>query len=466
MTEKVKLKEKIAYGLGDAASSMFWKLFTMYLLFFYTDVIGLPAAAIGTMFLVTRVWDTFLDPFIGVISDRTSSKWGKFRPYILWMAIPFGICGVLTFTSPALGMTGKLIYAYISYTLMMMVYSFVNVPYASLLGVMSSNPQTRTVLSTFRMTFAFGGSFLVLLLVEPLVAFFSKLGSVSNKTNLLFGWQMAAVVFAILAAIMFFGTFSWTRERVKPVKDVQNNFRDDITDLAHNGPWWILLVSGIMALVFNSMRDGSAIYYFKYYVQNKESFKFSFVDASVSLTTLYFVLGQAANIVGIMFVSTLSKNIGKKMTYLSAMSFATIFSVMFYFVDRSNIVGIMSLQFAISFCAGIIFPLLWSMYADIADFSELQTGRRATGLIFSSSSMSQKFGWTIGGALTGWLLSYFGFHANAVQSETAENGIRIMMSFLPAIGTILSVTAISFYPLSEKKLALVTIELQNKRDLI
>ncbi|MDP4239038.1 MAG: MFS transporter [Bacteroidota bacterium] len=449
MLEKVKLGEKIAYGLGDAASCMFWKLFTMYLLFFYTDIIGLPAAAIGTMLLVTCLWNTFLDPFIGVICDRTNSRWGKFRPYILWMTIPFGICAVLTFTSPAFGITGKLIYAYISYTLMMTVYSFINVPYASLLGVMSSNPQTRTVLSIFRMTFAFGGSFLVLLLIEPLVAYFNIIGSTETKINLIFGWQMAAVVFAVIAVVMFFATFLCTRERVEPVNDVRNNFRDDLKDLGHNKPWWILFFAGILALIFNSMRDGSAVYYFKYYVRNTEAFRFSFMDASVSLTTLYFILGQAANIIGILFVIPLSRSIGKKMTYLTAMASASVFSVLFYFLDRSNIMGIMLLQFTISFCAGIIFPLLWSMYADIADYSEIKTGRRATGLIFSSSSMSQKFGWTIGGALTGWLFSYFGFHANAIQTEMAQNGIRMMMSFLPAAGTILSVVVIAFYPLND-----------------
>lgn len=448
MSEEVRLKEKFAYGLGDAASCMFWKLFTMYLLFFYTDVIGLPAAAIGFMFLVTSLWSTFIDPFVGIISDRTTSKWGKFRPYILWLAIPFGICGVLTFTSPAFGTTGKLVYAYISYSVMMIVYSFVNVPYASLLGVMSSNPQTRTVLSSFRMTFAFSGSFLALLLIEPLVAFFSKGGLSGVNINLLFGWQMAAIVFAIIAIILFYGTFYGTRERVKSTNFVKNNFRVDIKDLIYNKPWQILFVAGVMTIIFNSMRDGSAVYYFKYYVRNTDAFKIWFIDASVSLTTLFFVLGQAANIVGIFFAIPLSKRIGKKKTYLLAMIFATVLSIMFYFLNRENIVGIMVLQFAISFCAGIIFPLMWSMYADIADYSESVTGRRATGLIFSSSSMSQKFGWTIGGALTGWLLSYYGFQANTVQTETAEFGIRMAMSLLPAIGAILSAVAILFYPLN------------------
>lgn len=461
--EKIKLREKIGYGFGDAASSMFWKLFTMYLLFFYTDVVGLPAAAIGTMFLITRIWDTFLDPIVGVLADRTETRWGKFRPYILWMAIPFGVCGVLTFSSPDFGDTGMLVYAYISYTLMMMVYSFINVPYASLLGVMSSNPKERTELSSYRMSFAFGGSILVLLLVEPLVDFFGKLKPLDALPNVQFGWQMAAVVFAVIAFLMFMCTFSWTKERVKPVKEQKNSFKDDLKDLLKNRPWWILLGAGISAQIFNAIRDGSAVYYFKYYVQDTEAFQLGFVDATISLTSMYLVLGQIANILGIILVTPISNRIGKKMNYLGAMAIATVLSVAFYFIDKSNIAGVMILQFFISICAGSVFPLLWSMYADITDYSELKTGRRATGLIFSSSSMSQKFGWTIAGTLTGWMLGYYGFQANVVQTETAQTGIRMMMSLFPAIGTVLSVLFISFYPLSEQKVSAISAELEKER---
>lgn len=464
--EKIKLKEKIAYGFGDAASSMFWKLFTMYLLFFYTDVVGLPAAAIGTMFLITRIWDTLSDPIVGVIADRTETRWGKFRPYILWMVVPFGVCGVLTFSSPDLSNSGKLIFAYVSYTLMMTVYSFINVPYASLLGVMSSNPKERTALSSYRMSFAFGGSILVLLLVEPLVELFGKMRPLAGAINVQFGWQMATIVFALIAILMFMCTFSWTKERIKPVKEQKNAFKEDIKDLIQNRPWWILLGAGISAQIFNSIRDGSAVYYFKYFVQDTEAFQLGFVDASISLTTLYLVLGQAANILGIILVTPVSNRIGKKMTYLWAMVVATILSIGFYFLNKTNIGGVMVLQFFISMCAGAIFPLLWSMYADITDYSEIQTGRRATGLIFSSSSMSQKFGWTIAGTLTGWLLGFYGFQANVVQTETAQMGIRLMMSIFPAIGTILSVLFISFYPLNEQKVSEISAELESKRGSI
>ena len=215
ISQKLKLKEKIGYGFGDAASSMFWKLFSMYLMFFYTDVFGISATLVGTMFLVTRIWDAAFDPFVGILGDRTETRWGKFRPYLLWVAIPFGIIGVLTFTTPSFSASGKVIYAFITYSLMMMVYSMINVPYASLMGVMTADGKERTSLATFRFIFAFGGSLLVLALAEPLVDIFSKLGK--GGVNLQQGWQLAAVVFAIIAITFFMFTFSWTRERIKPV---------------------------------------------------------------------------------------------------------------------------------------------------------------------------------------------------------------------------------------------------------
>ncbi|MFV0469645.1 MAG: MFS transporter [Dysgonomonas sp.] len=460
-TEKITIKEKIGYGLGDAASSMFWKLFGMYLLFFYTDVFGIDAAVVGTMFLITRIWDSFFDPIVGVISDRTETKWGKFRPYLLYIAIPFGVIGVLTFTTPDFSVIGKIIYAYITYSLMMMVYSLINVPYASLLGVMSSNPKERTELSSYRMIFAFLGSILALVLIEPLVKIFSNWGA---SQNIQFGWSMSVVVFAIIAIVFFLCTFSWTKERVKPIKETGNSLKEDVGDLCRNKPWWILLGAGIAALIFNSIRDGAAVYYFKYYAIAPDTFNLGFISSALSLTTIYLVLGQAANILGILFVTPISNKIGKKKTYLFAMVFATIFSVAFYFIDRSNIALMLILQVLISACAGSIFPLLWSMYADIADYSEWKTGRRATGLIFSSSSMSQKFGWSIGGALTGWLLAFFGFQANVAQSAEAQEGIRMMLSLLPAAGTILSVLFISLYPLSELKLKEITSDLNSKRE--
>ncbi|MBB3188721.1 MFS transporter [Microbacter margulisiae] len=455
----IKLKEKIGYGFGDFASSMFWKIFTMYLLFFYTDVFGLPAAAVGTMFLVTRFWDTIFDPVVGIISDRTESKWGKFRPYLLWGALPFGIIGTLMFITPSFGSSGKLIYAYITYTLMMMVYSTINVPYASLLGVISSNPKERNSLSSYRMVFAFIGSFVALLLIDPLVQFFKQI----HHGNIQLGWTMGVMTIAVLCILFFWGCFALTKERIQPISEKTRSLKADIKDLIANRPWWILLGAGISALIFNSIRDGAAVYYFKYYVNKDNMVQMPFVNLSLTLTTLYLVLGQAANILGIILVTPLSTVIGKKGVYLSSMAVATVLSIFFFFLSPHSIALMMILQFFISICAGSIFPLLWSMYADIADFSEWKNNRRATGLIFSSSSMSQKFGWAIGGALTGWLLSFVGFHANVMQTHETLTGIRMMLSVFPAIGTALSVLFIAFYPLNEKKLTTIVSELNEKR---
>ena len=459
----IKLTEKIGYGFGDMASSMFWKLFGAYLMIFYTDVFGLPAAVVGTMFLITRIWDSAFDPIVGVVADRTHSRWGKFRPYLLWLAVPFGIIGILTFVTPDWSPTGKLIYAYVTYSLMMMIYSAINVPYASLLGVMSPNPKERNTLSTYRMTFAYIGSFIALLLFMPLVNFFS--GNSKELADQQTGWTLAVVVIAFLCIVLFFGCFAWTKERVKPIKETQNPLKEDLKDLFKNKPWWILLGAGVAALVFNSIRDGATVYYFKYFVVEEDYATVSFFGMSFVLSGLYLALGQAANIIGVIAAAPVSNRIGKRNTYMWAMIIATVLSVIFYWFDKEDLIWMFVFQALISVCAGSIFPLLWSMYADCADYSELKTGNRATGLIFSSSSMSQKFGWAIGTAVTGWLLGFFGFQANAVQSEEAISGIKMFLSFLPAIGTILSVVFISMYPLTENKMKDITTELEHKRQL-
>lgn len=457
----IQLQEKIGYGFGDMASSMYWKLFGAYLMIFYTDVFGLPAAVVGTMFLITRIWDSVFDPIVGVVADRTQTRWGKFRPYLLWLAVPFGVVGVLTFTTPAWPLTGRIVYAYAIYSLMMMVYSAINVPYASLLGVMSPDPHERNVLSTYRMTFAYIGSFAALLLFMPMVNFFA--GGDDGMLAQQRGWMLSAAVIAVLCILLFYGCFALTRERVKALRDRQGTLREDIRDLLHNKPWWILLGAGIAALVFNSIRDGATVYYFKYFVVEQEHGNVTLLGIPFVLSGLYLAVGQAANILGVILAAPISNRIGKKYTYMGAMAAATLLSIVFYWFTADDLVWIFVFQVLISICAGSIFPLLWSMYADCADYSELKTGNRATGLIFSSSSMSQKFGWAIGTAVTGWLLGYFGFRANEVQGAETIHGIRMFLSFLPAVGTVLSIVFIGFYPLGEKRMKSVTAELEKGR---
>lgn len=464
---KIRLSEKIGYGLGDMSSSMFWKLFGAYLMIFYTDVFGISAAVVGTMFAVTRVWDSFFDPVVGAVADRTSSRWGRFRPYLLFLAVPFGIIGILTFLTPPFGQTGKIVYAFITYALMMMVYSAINVPYASLLGVMSPDPADRNTLATYRMTFAYLGSFLALLLFMPLVNAFGGGNSGGPMLGWLTapqaGWLMAVGVIAVVCVLLFLGCFALTKERVRPVRQGKTSLKTDLRDLLHNRPWWILLGAGVASLVFNSIRDGATVYYFKYYVDETAVGSISFLGLPFVLSGLYLAVGQAANILGVILAAPVSNRIGKRRTFMAAMAVASVLSVAFFWLGKDQLVPIFILQALISVCAGSIFPLLWSMYADCADYSELQTGNRATGLIFSSSSMSQKFGWAFGTAITGWMLALFGFQANAVQSAETLQGIRMFLSLLPAAGAFLSLVFIYFYPLSEQKMRQITHELEEKR---
>lgn len=457
----IKLKEKIGYGFGDMSSSMFWKLFGAYLMIFYTDVFGLSAAVVGTMFLVTRVWDSCFDPIVGVIADRTSTRWGKFRPFLLYLAVPFALFGILTFTTPDISMTGKIVWAYITYSLMMMVYSAINVPYASLLGVMSPNPSDRNTLATFRMMFAYLGSFIALLFFMPIVKAFT--GEDATMSVQQHGWMMAVVIFAVCCALLFFGCFSLTRERVKPMKEEKTPLKNDVRDLLHNHPWWILLGAGVASLVFNSIRDGATVYYFKYFVDETAFGNIRVFGIPFVLSGLYLGLGQLSNIIGVVLAAPVSNKIGKRHTFMAAMIIATILSVVFFFFDKNQLTLIFIFQVLISICAGSVFPLLWSMYADCVDYSELKTGNRATGLIFSSSSMSQKFGWAIGTALTGWLLEAFGFHPNGIQNPETIRGIKMFLSILPAVGTALSVVFIMFYPLSEKRMRDISHQLELKR---
>ena len=467
--DKIKLKEKIGYGFGDAASSMFWKIFGMYSLFFYTDVLGITAAAAGTMFLVARIWDSFFDVFVGIAADRTKSKYGKYRPYLLWFAIPFAVMGAITFYAPELGSTGKLVYAYITYSLMMIVYSMINVPYASLLGALSANPEERNSLSSYRMSFAFIGSFVTFMLLQPLVDFFgTHFGgeTITQSTDAgistsPMGWVLAVSVIGSLCIILFLLCFSWTKERVTQIESEENvSIKEDLKNLFNNAPWWILVGTGLAALLFNAVRDSVAIYYFRDYVQ----LNYKMPGTGWDMTTIYFLVGQAANLIGVMAAPTISAKYGKKKTYMISILIAGILSILFYFVPN-NIVIILILQFLISVFAGYVLPLLWSMFADIVDHQELLTGRRATGLIFSSSSMSQKLGWAVGAALSGWILAYFNYNPDVAQ-QAAETifGEKLMISLIPAACCVLAFIGMLFYPLSDKKVVEITNALNAKRN--
>lgn len=457
---KISLREKVAYGAGDFASSMFWKLFSTFLIFFYTDVFGISAAAVGTMFLVTRVWDSVNDPIMGILADRTKTRWGKFRPYLLFLAIPFAVLGVLTFTSPDLSPTGKLIYAYVTYTLMMMVYTAINVPYASLMGVMTSNVEERTTLASWRLLGAFSGGLFVAMTANGLIDYFG--GDGQGNVDYAVGYQAAAIVFGVLSALLLVFTFWGTRERLEPPQEKDSSLKADFGHLLQNTPWWIMLGAAIFNNIFNTLRDGTILYYFKYYIQDQvlAIFGKTFELSQGAMASAYLSIWIATNIIGVLFAKPLAARFGKKRTFMYAILTSSFLSFGFFFLQPHQLIAIFSLNIFIGISAGIVLPILWAMYADIADYSEWKNGSRSTGLIFSSSSMSQKFGWTLGGALTGWLLAYLGFEANVAQTESSILGIKLMISVFAGLAGVVAAVFVSRYQLDEEKMEAI------QRDLV
>ena len=457
MQARLKLREKVAYSFGDMASSMFWKLFSLFALFFYTDIVGLGAAVVGTLLLITRVVDSASDPVMGLIGDRTQSRWGKFRPYLLFGAVPFAIMGILTFTTPDFGLTGKLIYAYATYGLMMVAYTAVNVPYAALMGVMTSHTEERTALASWRFIGAYSGGILVAATAPMLVEYFS------TGTSETAAYQRTVTLYAAVACILLLITFAGTKERLKPVTSQSHRLKDDFRDLLSNKPWLLMLGACGAIVLHNTMRDAAILYYFKYFVGDRTVWIFGELTVS-TLSAVFMSTLLGANIVGVMMATPLARRIGKKYALIMSGAITTVLSTGFFFIPPSQVVLIFLVNILIGVVSGIVLPLIWSMYADVADYSEWRSGRRATGLVFSSSSMAQKMGWTIGGAFTGWVLGWFGFEANMPQSDTAILGIRLVISIFAAVGALLSVAIIWFYPLSERYMAKISADLTRRRN--
>lgn len=426
------LKEKIGYGFGDMASSMFWKVFSAYLPIFYTNVFGLDLGLAAVLFLVTKIWDAVSDPMMGIIADRTNTKNGKYRPYLLWISIPFAIAGVLLFTTPDFGETGKNVWAFVTYILMMTVYTAINVPYGSMLGVMTDDTDEKTVFSSFRMFFAYAGSFIVLLLWEPLCNLFA--GTTGKVTNDPDAWQYAMIVVAIACCLLFCLTFKMTRERIKPTIQ-KTSIKKDFKALLHNGPWWILLGGVLFFNFFGAVRYAIIPYYFA--TQISETATLSIFSLEFAFYAgIFFTLGEIANMIGVAIATPITFKLGKKTTFLYSLLAIIVLCGGFYFVPTDSTTGywaLLLLQIIMGIFTGIISPLVWSMYADIADYAECKFGNASTGLIFSSSSMAQKFGGAFGTAAVLWLLAAFGFNTFATSNIQTKEDNTIEVFFTDEI---------------------------------
>ena len=449
-TQHLRFREKLGYGLGDTASNFFFQVFNIFLLYYYTDIFGIDPALIGVMFIVTKVVDAISDPLMGVIADRTNSRWGKFRPYLLWGAIPYGVLGYAMFANPDLSASGKLVYAYATYTLMMLAYTVINIPYSALMGVISSSSIERTSVASYRFVCAFSAAWLVGTFVTPLKTI---LGG-GNEAE---GFRLTMMIFAVISVALFWVTFATTKERVKPMQK-KSSLKLDFKAMLANGPWITLFLAAIFTLMNVAVRNGAILYYFKYYVGDDGTPIFLIFDQ----TAVFMSSGLFAMVAGITCTKALASRFDKRklmivLTLLNALSVAV------FFIIPPEQYGLMVLVNAIgTFIVGPTPALVWAMYADTADYGEWKSGRRTTALVFSALQFAQKMGLAVGAGMLGFILSFFGFVANEAQSEFSITGIRLMFSVLPAILAVSSAVAIYFYPLTDVKVREIEVELKKR----
>jgi GPH family glycoside/pentoside/hexuronide:cation symporter len=438
--ERLRKREYLGYALGDTASNFFFQTFNIFLTYYYVDVWGIPATALLWMMPIVRLIGAFDDPIMGLIADRTETRWGKFRPYLLWGAIPYGICGYLMFAGPDLGATGKLVYAYVTYALMLTSYTVINVPYSSLLGVISPSSRTRTVASSFRFVGAFAGALLISLFVRPLVG---RLGA----GNEMHGFRMTMAIFAVASVIMFWITFASTRERVRPPPGQKTNVREELRELFRNWPWVMLLITSVLSTTFVSLRSGSTLFYFKYVVGDDGRSIFYGLDRS----TVFLTTGSLGLVLGTAGLGPIARKIDKK-HYAAALSAITgVCFAAFFFVPKDSFGLQLGLNALAQFCAGPTSALTWALYGDVADYGEWKFGRRSTGLVYSASLFSIKTGIVVGGFLLPLALDQFGFVRNAVQTPRALLGITLAFSIAPAVFALLKAVALVIYPLNQRR---------------
>lgn len=487
ISQKVPLREKIGYSLGDSSANFVFQIMMIFQLGFYTDVFGIKATAAGTILLLARIVDAFIDPTVGILADRTNTRWGKYRPWVLWTALPFGVFFVLAFSTPDISERWKILYAGITYIMLMAMYSANNTPYSTLLGVMSGNVDERTNISSIRFVFAMAASFLVQGLTLPLVA---KLG----KGNAQLGWTLTTSLFAVIALIFFVITFFSTKERITPPPGQKTSIKQDVKDIFGNGPWRAMFILTLFLFVTLAMWGSATYYFFNYYMDKASIFgflqHFGLVNGAGTETnwwrdilnafgllvndnfdnafnvgfSFFNMSGQLVTILGVLTLSQpLARRFGKRNVFIVCLTLTALFTALFITVPANNV----GLAFGINLLKSLAYaptiPLLWAMMADVADFSEWKNFRRATGFVFAGIVFALKAGLGVGGALCGWILDLFGYVPNQVQSASAITGIRLTSSVFPAITFMIGVGALFFYVITKSMNEKVQTDLEERR---
>lgn len=429
----ISVKEKVAYGLGDTASNIIFQTVMTFLMLYYTDVVGLDAAIVGTMFLAVRIFDAVTDPLMGSIADKTQTRWGHFRPYLLWLALPFAIISVLAFTTPDLEGTAKIIYCFTTYTLLMIAYTAINIPYCALGGVITADAKERVTVQSYRFVFGMLGGLIVAACTMPLVEFFGQ-GDDAK------GYQLAMTAMSILGFILFLLCFAGTKERIEQPKEQSVPFLIALKHLWKNDQWRILCLVALFLLSGQVLKFTLAVYYVKYYLGDEE------------LMTPFITAGVIASMIGCAVAQPLAERVCKIKAYITLQVIAATLCALAFFIQPDQIYLAFAAFILWKFFLDMATPLLWAKMADTIDYGHDKTGIRITGLIYSGIIFFIKMGVAIGGALAGWLMAYYNYQPNVEQTEATKQGILISFTLLPALGSYFAAAVMAKYTLNAKKL--------------
>ena len=468
-SQKLSVFEKIGYSLGDLAANLVFQTLVTYLAYFYTDIYGLKANDASAIMLTVGLIAAFgFNPLIGAVADRTKSKWGKFRPWILWTAVPLGVVAMLAFTTPDFSYKGKVIYAIVTYTFLLLLYAANNLPYSALSGVITGDMKDRNSMSSYRFVAVMFSQFFVQVFMYNFIIS-------AGHGDKAVGMSKVMTVLAIIGTVMLLICFFTTRERVVPKAEQKSTLKEDLADLVKNKPWIIMLVTTTLVFITLAMKGGSYVYYFENYVDKAgrtaflEPFK-KFLptfenDMSLSLG-IFNGGGILAGLIGIMISPKFTNRYGKRNVFMASLFISTLFIISFYFLSAQSIGLIFGMQILHGFFYGISTPILWTMIADVADFSEWKTNRRATAIIFSAMMVGLKAGLSIGTSLVTWILGNYNYvpKSTAGQPGTAINGIKMLVSIYPAIPFLLAVGLLFFYEINKSKEIQIENDLKARRN--
>lgn len=454
-SQVIPFVEKFGYAMGDFASNLFWMPFVLYGAFFYTDVFGISATAVGWMLLVTRIWDTVNDPVMGLLADRVKPRAGvgKYRPFLFWFAVPFGLVGAMAFYTPDFEPGAKLVYAWVTYAAFGMIYTAINIPYSALMSVMSKEPGERNSTSFFRMV----GAQVAGLLVSSGLMYFVSLAGGGDQQR---GFFIVMSAFSALAVVCFVLTGKMTRERIAPEVKPPGETLKDMKLIFTNGPWWILFFVSFFTIAAFTMRFGVAAYYFKYYADPAAVAAWGLFEGGA--VSAFFTFGTISSLLGVIAFGFFAKTLDKKRMYYALILVSGAVSISFYYIPNTAITTIIAVQALFSFLTGPTAAILFAMYTDIAAATRHDSGTVSNGLVMSAGSLSQKFGWAVGGALTSLLLGWAGYEADMPASEQVKQLMSVMMSWAPMVACVLGAFFMFLYPLDNRRMAQITRDLEVK----